>query len=562
MSSESIPIEDELKGLTRWASVALAVRCARRVLPLFRLVHPNATDEEVRTLEQAIALAERCAAQGRTLAGASSLHSKVVTLVRGDRLQDEAAQCIAEAVNSVTYLTLDDAGEEYWPYGVHDCMENTDKASPEDIRPFMRRDLEIVKEIVRLATSSYGKKVAQSAFGPLWPDGPPEGWPVDSTRTALPPLERAPETSQRPIQTTTPKPVPARESLLIDSGRASDRPVRVLLSYRHESREHADRVRDLSDRLRRDGVDAVIDRYVPAPAEGWSWWMETELRKADRVIVVCSEGYLASASREAGAGLGRGASWEWHLIRREVYDSRGAGERLTPVFFEAGGERLVPGELWDRPRYCLADPDGDDYRRLLNDLLRRPDVAAPPVGGPASPRGESPAVEPKGIRSTGAEGGEGKSPRVYISYTHDSLDHRTWVAELAERLYYDGVDVTFDYWFMEPGKDFWVCLEKEVDRADAAVLVCTPVYRAKAMGLQPGGLKREYDRLVSRSSAEPGFKIIPLVVEGDWNDAIPPEFASRFGFTLRRGPLDPNAYAELRRALLGRWRPGPPSEAS
>ena len=51
------------------------------------------------------------------------------------------------------------------------------------------------------------------------------------------------------------------------------------------------------------------------------------------------------------------------------------------------------------------------------------------------------------------------SPRVYISDTHDSEEHKAWVAKLAERLYYDGVDLTFDYWFMEPGGDFWSLLE-------------------------------------------------------------------------------------------------------
>ena len=152
-------------------------------------------------------------------------------------------------------------------------------------------------------------------------------------------------------------------------------PPRVLISYRHESHEHAERVRALSDQLRRDGVDAVIDRYVPAPSEGWSWWMEGELKKADRVIVVCSEGYRASASREAEKGQGHGTSWEWYLIRKEFYDSRGAGERITPVFFNGDDERHVPSEAWDPPGYCLTALSNDDYRQLLNDLFRRPVTA-------------------------------------------------------------------------------------------------------------------------------------------------------------------------------------------
>ncbi|QDV25286.1 SEFIR domain-containing protein [Aureliella helgolandensis] len=56
-------------------------------------------------------------------------------------------------------------------------------------------------------------------------------------------------------------------------------PIRAFVSYRDESSEHTERVRDLCDQLRHDGVDAICDRYVPAPEEGWSW-MERELEKA------------------------------------------------------------------------------------------------------------------------------------------------------------------------------------------------------------------------------------------------------------------------------------------
>ena len=153
--------------------------------------------------------------------------------------------------------------------------------------------------------------------------------------------------------------------------------VRVLVSYRHESGAHAARVVALCDQLRRDGVDAVVDQYVPAPSEGWSWWMECELAQADRVIVVCSVSYLASATRHDDPGKGLGTSWEWHLIRKEFYGSRGAGGRITPIYFDDLDEKYVPPEAWDRPRYCIAELSGDQYRRLLNDLYRRSEVEPP-----------------------------------------------------------------------------------------------------------------------------------------------------------------------------------------
>jgi hypothetical protein len=51
-------------------------------------------------------------------------------------------------------------------------------------------------------------------------------------------------------------------------------PPKVLISYSHDSPEHADRVRELSDRLRADGIDCILDQYEVSPPEGWPLWMD------------------------------------------------------------------------------------------------------------------------------------------------------------------------------------------------------------------------------------------------------------------------------------------------
>jgi hypothetical protein len=54
--------------------------------------------------------------------------------------------------------------------------------------------------------------------------------------------------------------------------------VRVLISYSHDSEEHRAAVLDLAQRLRGAGLDAVLDRHVAAPREGWPRWMPTMTR--------------------------------------------------------------------------------------------------------------------------------------------------------------------------------------------------------------------------------------------------------------------------------------------
>ncbi len=58
----TVPIEKEIAALPRWARVAFAARCARRVQPLFQAFWPEAPPEHVAAVDTAITLAERAAA--------------------------------------------------------------------------------------------------------------------------------------------------------------------------------------------------------------------------------------------------------------------------------------------------------------------------------------------------------------------------------------------------------------------------------------------------------------------------------------------------------------------
>jgi hypothetical protein len=50
----------------------------------------------------------------------------------------------------------------------------------------------------------------------------------------------------------------------------SDRPLKLFISYAHDSREHDARVLELANRLRTDGFDCDLDQFQRSPPEG-SW---------------------------------------------------------------------------------------------------------------------------------------------------------------------------------------------------------------------------------------------------------------------------------------------------
>ena len=47
----------------------------------------------------------------------------------------------------------------------------------------------------------------------------------------------------------------------------------------------------LSDRLCREGINCIIDRYETSPSEGWTRCMINQIENAEYVLVVCTEEY-------------------------------------------------------------------------------------------------------------------------------------------------------------------------------------------------------------------------------------------------------------------------------
>lgn len=84
-------------------------------------------------------------------------------------------------------------------------------------------------------------------------------------------------------------------------------------------------------------------------------------------------------------------------------------------------------------------------------------------------------------------------PRVFVSYTHESPDHKRWVAALSTELMAKGVDVVLDQWELKLGDDVTLFMEKGIREADRVLLVCTPIYARKANEGE-GGVG--YERLV------------------------------------------------------------------
>jgi len=90
----------------------------------------------------------------------------------------------------------------------------------------------------------------------------------------------------------------------------------VFISYSHDSPVHEAKVLALANRLRADGIDAVLDQYESFPAEAWEMWGQRRIQAARFVLVVCTGTYRRRFDGEEESGKGLGATPEAGFIRQ------------------------------------------------------------------------------------------------------------------------------------------------------------------------------------------------------------------------------------------------------
>ncbi len=102
-------------------------------------------------------------------------------------------------------------------------------------------------------------------------------------------------------------------------------------------------------------------------------------------------------------------------------------------------------------------------------------------------------------------------PRVFISYSHDSAEHKEWVLDFATTLRSRGVDIVLDLWELKPGDDLPQFMETQLETSDYVIMVCSKKYVEKA-NAGVGGVG--YEKMILTStllSKIDSNKIIPII---------------------------------------------------
>ena len=169
--------------------------------------------------------------------------------------------------------------------------------------------------------------------------------------------------------------VQTQETLRLYAPNSTDS-ITVYISYSHDSEKHREFVLSLSNKLRAEGVDCMIDRYINGfPPEGWERWMRNQILASDFVLVVCTENYLRRFDNLDNEN-GRGVTFEGMIISKALSENKHSNTKYIPLIPEEGSLEYIPEPLKPYSAYRLPS----DYEMLYRILTGQPTYATPKLG--------------------------------------------------------------------------------------------------------------------------------------------------------------------------------------
>ena len=140
-------------------------------------------------------------------------------------------------------------------------------------------------------------------------------------------------------------------------------------------------------------------------------------------------------------------------------------------------------------------------------------------------------------------------PKAFISYSHDSPEHKQWVLELGTKLVQNGVDAILDQWDLNPGDDRTSFMERGVKDSDRVLVICTDSYVRKANDRE-GGVG--YEQLIVTAQVAQNIrtdKFIPIIRRASGEEKTPTFLGTRVYIDFTNDSQFDERFDELLREL-------------
>lgn len=115
---------------------------------------------------------------------------------------------------------------------------------------------------------------------------------------------------------------------------------KVLISYSWDNKEHKTWIRQISERLRRNGIDVRLDQWHVQPGQSLTQFMEAQIVNCDYVLIICTPNYYKKSLERKG-----GVGYEQQIISGHIASGI-PREKFIPIIrdgeFEPGENCSIP----------------------------------------------------------------------------------------------------------------------------------------------------------------------------------------------------------------------------
>lgn len=151
----------------------------------------------------------------------------------------------------------------------------------------------------------------------------------------------------------------------------------VFISYSWDSKEHKKWVLDLANKLVKEGVNVILDRYELRPGKSLPHFVETSIKNADRILIVFTRNYKLKAEKRAG-----GVGYEYSIMNSELYKNQINNDRIIPILREGKSTDSIPEFMQQYIHIDMRNDEnyGNSYTDLLREIYDEPEIVKPKIG--------------------------------------------------------------------------------------------------------------------------------------------------------------------------------------
>lgn len=200
---------------------------------------------------------------------------------------------------------------------------------------------------------------------------------------------------------------------------------RVFLSYAHEGPEHCQWVMDLGKLLRENGVDAYLDKWDLIPGQDNTYFMESQIRDSDFVILICTPLYATKSNIPQG-----GVGYEKNIISAEMLQSSDLRPKFIPILRQGTFDNALPTYLGSK--YAIDFRETQEQSSALDELIRAIYIQPHPDKLPLGPN----PFEKVDSKTTISSSAQIESPIIRPVLIQQNQDIHLWEKEASGRFEY------------------------------------------------------------------------------------------------------------------------------